>query len=609
MTLLCSCKSIEKSFGETPLFTGLDVNINANERLGLIGGNGSGKSTLLKLLAGIELPEAGEMNIQTLTKIVYLPQEDELNPDRTITETLFDALSSMEMDEQEQYKTVNQMVGTGGFTDENQICSELSGGWKKKLAIVRALAQSPDLLLLDEPTNHLDIKARIWLENLLINAGFAVVVVSHDRCFLENVSTRIMELGQCYSQGFLSINGGYLKFRKHRETVLNEQQKQEQSLSNKMRRENEWLSRGPKARSTKARYRIDKAENLKNELAAVKKRNSQTDRVGIDFNASSRKTKKLLVCDNVGKSLGGKTLFSSIDLELSPGTSLGLMGENGSGKTTFMKLLEDRLPPDTGMIKQADQLRVAVFDQNRAGLDPEKTLKEALSPTGGDSVIYRDQSIHIVSWAKRFLFTPDQLVQPVKRLSGGEKARIFIADLMLKPADLLLLDEPTNDLDIPSLEVLEQSLLEFPGAVVLVSHDRFLLDRVTNGVLYLDGQGGSEIFADYSQCLEKQEKSPRKNEENSENGDNREKKNKKKKNSNKIVFSYKDKFELEQIEEKILAAEAEAEAIESKTRTPEIINDPEAMKTLFTELTRAQDQVEQLYARWETLEALKEAST
>lgn len=608
MTLLFSYKSIYKSFGDEPLFTGLDININKNERLGLIGGNGSGKSTLLKLIANIDTPEEGERSLQNLANLVYIPQEDEFDPEETVTQTLFNALSKGNMEEQEQYRIVKRMIGTGGFSDENQKCNELSGGWRKRLAITRAIAQNPDLLLLDEPTNHLDINGIIWLENLLLNADFAFVVVSHDRCFLENVSHKIMELGRCYREGYLSINGGYVKFKKHRENFLQEQQKQEQSLSNKMRRETEWLNRGAKARSTKARYRIDQAEELRIELAALKRRNRQTNRVDINFNASSRKTKKLLICDNIGKSIENRTLFKNVNLELLPGTRLGLMGENGSGKTTFMNLLEEKIQPDTGEIKKADKLRIAVFDQNRSGIDPEITLKEALSPAG-DSVVYKERSIHVVSWAKRFLFTPDQLVQPVKRLSGGEKARILIANLMLKPADVLLLDEPTNDLDIPSLEVLEQSLLEFAGAVVLVSHDRFLLDSVTNSILYLDGKGKTEIFADYTQCLEKKKRNNKEKKEKKEKIVKPSPKNSERTNSKKIQFSYKDKFELEQIEEKILSAETEADELETKTTDSKITSNPEKMNKLYTQLTLAQENVEKLYSRWEELEELKASST
>ncbi len=598
MTLIFSYKSIYKTYGETPVFEDLSVNFTSTERLGLIGGNGSGKSTLLKIMAEKDSPDKGDKFLKSFTKLIYLPQEDELEPDKTVEETLIDGLANEKIDDQERYRRVKKILGVAKFEDESQKCSTLSGGWRKRLAIARSLTLEPDLFLLDEPTNHLDINGILWLEDLLKKAAFAFVVVSHDRCFLENVSHKVMELGKFYPEGQFTINGGYNKFVKHRQTFIEGQLKQEEVLSNKMRRETEWLGQGAKARTTKAKYRINQAEKMRLELGMLKTRNRQNTRVDIDFDSTQRKTKQLLVCHNVGKSIQGKKLFGNINIKLLPGTRLGLMGENGSGKTTFMNLLENRLEPDEGEIKSADKLRVAVFDQNREKLDPDVTLKKALSPAG-DSLIYKDRSIHVVSWAKRFLFTPDQLTLPIKRLSGGEKARILIANLMIQPADILLLDEPTNDLDIPSLEILEDSLIDFPGAVVLVSHDRFLLDRVTNKILYLDGKGGSDIFADYTQCLDQQKNKIK------DKKDKADKVHKKKKaNSN---FSYKHKFELEHIEKKILSAESEMEELQLKTEAPEIVSNPEELTKVCSELQKIQENVDKLYARWEELENLKES--
>jgi len=503
MTLLFSYKSIYKTYGEDAVFEDLSINVRTDEHIGLIGGNGSGKSTLLRLMADEATPDAGEKYLKQFTRLVYLPQEDRLEPEKTIEQILFEGLSGEGVDEQEQYRRVKRILGKCGFEDEHMRCSQLSGGWHKRVAIARALCLEPDLLLLDEPTNHLDIRGILWLEEILRNATFAFVVVSHDRCFLENVCQRVMELGKCYPEGYLTLNEGYILFAQYRENFLEIQLKQEEVLSNKMRRETEWLHQGAKARTTKAKYRIEQAEQLRLELGMIKNRNRQTGTVEIGFDSTERRTKQLLTCENLGKSMNEKKLFENINLKLLPGTRLGLMGENGSGKTTFMSLLENKIAPDTGIIKRAENLKVAVFDQNRSQLDPDMTLKDALSPAG-ESVIYKNRSLHVVSWAKRFLFTPGQLTLPIRRLSGGEKARILIANLMLQPADVLLLDEPTNDLDIPSLEVLEESLLEFPGAVVLVSHDRFLMDRVCNNILYLDGKGGAGIFADYRQCLDQQ---------------------------------------------------------------------------------------------------------
>jgi len=599
MTLAFSYRSIFKSYGNTPVFENLTVNFEDNEQLGLIGSNGSGKSTLLELIADEDTPEKGERYLKKNTKLVYLPQKDRLDPDKTIEEVLFDGLAKENLSDQELQKRIKKIIGVGGFTDLSQCCGTLSGGWQKRLAITRALSLAPDLLLLDEPTNHLDISGILWLESLLKKPDFAFVVVSHDRSFLENVCKDITELGRCYPEGFLKIKGGYTTFMTERTRILATQMRQEEVLSNRMKRETDWLRQGAKARSTKAKYRIDQADKLETELTDIKKRNRQNNRVEIDFSATQRKTKKLVTCVNIGKSLGGKKLFSNIDLELLPGTRLGLVGNNGCGKTSFMNILEGRLQPDQGKVTQADKLRVAVFDQNRSRLDPDLTLKQALSPAG-DAVIYKDQSIHIVSWAKRFLFTPEQLTLPVRRLSGGEKARVLISNIILEPADLLLLDEPTNDLDIPSLEVLEQGLLEFPGAVVMVSHDRFLLDRVATRILYFDGEGNAELYADHSQCLTCD--APGKKEKKSI----KEKPSKREKEPMK--FSFKDKFELEQISTRILTAETELKEIELTMEDQLAMSDQKKLIEVCTRLQEAQETVDLLYARWEELEALKALS-
>lgn len=602
MTLLFSYKSLFKTYGDTPIFEDLSFNFKSGEKRGLIGGNGSGKSTLLKLISREASPDGGEPYLKPHTRLVYLPQEDQLDGDKSIETVLMDGLAKEPIDDPERYRRVKRALGLGGFTDESQRCSHLSGGWKKRLTITRALTLEPDLLLLDEPTNHLDIDAILWLEGILKKTAFAFVVVSHDRCFLENVCSDIMELGRCYPEGHLTAAGGYNRFREHKAKFLEAQSRQEEVLANKMRRETEWLSRGPKARATKARYRIDQAAQLRAELAMIKRMNNRTRTVEINFAATQRKTRQLLTCKEMGYAIQGRPLFQDINLKLTPGTRLGLMGGNGSGKTTFMNILENRIAPDTGTVKRADNLKVAVFDQTRSRLDPEATLKESLSPTG-DSVVFQNRSIHIVSWAKRFLFTPDQLTLPVKRLSGGEKARILIANLMIQPADILLLDEPTNDLDIPSLEVLEESLMDFPGAVVIVSHDRFLLDRVTDSILFLDGKGNAVFFADYAQCLKKQR------EENSGSAAERPASTEKKVAAppkKKGAFSYKHQFELDGMEEKILEAETRMTAIQTEAETPKIMADPQALAEVYTRLQSAQETVERLYARWEVLETLKE---
>lgn len=600
MSQLVNCQAISKSYGAQTLFTDISFGVFENERLGLIGANGSGKSTLLKILAGLSSPDEGQITIQKHTRMVYLPQDDDLDPEKSIEQTLWDSLTAKEIEDTQRYSYVQRIIGRAGFDDLQQAVKSLSGGWRKRVAITRALIQEPDVLLLDEPTNHLDLEGIIWLEEMLNNAAFAFIVVSHDRGFLENTTNRTIELGKFYPEGYLSVNGSYRKFQKQRTVFLENQQRQEAVLANKMRRETEWLQRGPKARTTKARFRIDEACRLKDELSAVRQRNVHNQEVAIDFESTNRKTKKLIQTHKLSISRGGRKLFGDLNLKFSPGMRLGLMGRNGTGKSTLMHLLANRLQPDEGYIEWAEGLRIVLFDQTREQLDQDQILRRALAPEG-DSVIYRGRSVHVVTWAKRFLFRPDQLDMPVSRLSGGEQARILIARLMLRPADVLLLDEPTNDLDIPALEVLEESLIDFPGAIVLVTHDRFLLDRVANIILGFDGQGRAEVFADYNQWLESRKilKPEKKTDKSKPKPKPKSKKNKQ--------LSYKDQYELDHIEEKILEAEAELESFQKQLEDPEVVGDPVRLQECCRLLEPAQVRVDQLYRRWEELEALKNA--
>ena len=612
MSIIFSYHFLYKSYGGKPLFSDISFDLLENEHLGLIGANGSGKSTLLKIIAGKEDADQGTKYLKKYAKLVYLAQEDKFTADKTIEEIIFEVLESLDIEDVERYQRVTYALSIGGFHDKNQLCSQLSGGWKKRLAIVRALSLKPDLLLLDEPTNHLDINGIIWLENILKTKSFAFVVVSHDRCFLENIAERTIEIGQCYPDGYFSVKGGYNKFVKNKLKFIEEQSKKEKILSNKMKRENQWLQQGAKARSTKAKYRINQAEQMRLSLYALKRQNRHTNTVSIGFNATGRKTKKLLTMINISKSIktktGTKTLFEKINVKLLPGSKLGLLGENGSGKTTFMNILENIIEPDEGKIERADKLKISVFDQDRSKLDQEISLKKALCPSG-DSVLYCGKTVHVISWAQRFLFTRDQLELPVGHLSGGEQARILIANLMLQQADILLLDEPTNDLDIASLEVLEESLLEFSGAVVLVSHDRFLLNRVTNSILYLDGRTGTKLFADYSQFLKRKEPKKKQNLNTIKTDNNIKKHKKKKKDEKKIItFSYKDKFELEQIEDKISNSEFEVNKLQDMVADPNISANPEELHKYCIMLEKSQKKAEYLYNRWEELESLKSKS-
>src|SRR4051812_3039545 len=592
MALIESCSGISKSFGSRVLFENISLGISEGERLGLIGPNGSGKSTLLKILSGQIEPDSGSVSMRRKTRVGYVPQDAVFPGDQSAAEVIAAAIAGEGLDDLEHAARLNQTLGRAGFTDGAVRTASLSGGWKRRLAIARELALDPDLLFLDEPTNHLDLEGILWLERLLSSASFASVVVSHDRYFLDNVVNDMAEIDRVYPEGIFRVEGSYSDFLEKKEEFLLAQSSRQESLANKVRREVEWLRRGPKARTGKSKARIDEAGRLIRELSDLDQRSSRST-AQIDFSASDRRTKRLVSVESVSKSMGGRVLFRDLSFTLTPGTRLGLLGLNGTGKTTLLRILNGEIAPDAGRVELAPALRVVYFDQLRQQLDPAVTLRDGLGAQG-DTVIYRDRLIHVAGWAKRFLFDSGQLDRPVGSLSGGEQARVLIARLMLQPADLLLMDEPTNDLDIPTLEVLEDSLTEFAGALVLVTHDRYLLDRVSTIVLGLDGQGGAQMFADYWQWEQAQLSSKPVKQEKVAAAPQRD--------SGKKKLSYLEAREWEAMEAKILAAEQNLEAIRAEMQSPDVVSDAARLHDCYVQMQSAEAAVELLYARWAELE-------
>jgi ATP-binding cassette subfamily F protein uup len=424
------------------------------------------------------------------------------------------------------------------------------------------------------------------------------VVISHDRYFLENVATEMAELSRVYPDGMLRVKGRYSTFLEKKEEFLHAQSKRQEALENLVHSEIEWLRRGAKARTRKSKARIDKAGELMEELADLNTR-SRSGTAQIDFSATDRKTKRLIELQNVAYEIGGRRLFQALNFIITAGLRVGLVGPNGSGKTTLLRLLRGEVAATEGEIRRAEKLRIVYFDQRRE-LDPNVTLRRALAPEG-DSVIYQDRVIHVASWAAKFLFKSEQLNQPVERLSGGERARVLIAQLMLQPADVLLLDEPTNDLDIPTLEILEESLLEFRGSLVLVTHDRYMLDRVSTIVLGLDGQGSAERFADYSQWetwqAERQQAA-----QSSARVTARATAATETVTPSKKKLSYLEAREYACIEQRVAAAEQKLETKRAHAEDPAIASDSARLVSAHAELEEAQKEVDELYARWAELE-------
>jgi len=592
MPPILNAQGLTKAFGATPLFQNISFTVSAGHRIGLIGPNGAGKSTLLAVLAGEESTNAGQLAVRKQARIQYVRQESTFAPGLTVRQVLEHALECAGVAESEREGRLQETSGRIGFSEITSQATTLSGGWRKRLAIAEAVVSHPDVLLLDEPTNHLDLGGIAWLEEMLRAARSAVVMVSHDRYFLENVATEIVELNRVYAEGLLRVRGSYSKFLEGRELYLESQSKMQESLRNRVKTEIEWLRRGPKARATKAKARIDNAHSLIGKLAEVDAR-TRTATAGIEFIATDRQTKRLIEMENVSVELGGRKIVTGLNFVVTNGMRVGLVGPNGSGKTTILRLITGELQPSAGHLKRAGSLRTVYFSQMRE-LDPSLTLRRALAPDS-DAVVYQDRVVHVASYAAKFLFTSDQLNQPVSRLSGGERARVLIARLMLEPADVLLLDEPTNDLDIATLEILEESLLEYTGALVLVTHDRYMLDRVATIVLGLDGQGGAERFSDYSQWEQWRsaatEEAPAADVAPSPRAATADKKK----------LSYLEAREFAGIEALVESAEERLQIARAMLESPALATDAIALTTALAEVEQAQAQADGLYARWADL--------
>ena len=598
MPPIINAQKLSKAFGAKPLFEDISFTVSEADRIGLIGPNGSGKSTLLRILAGTEQPDSGDLAVRKRLQLSYVEQDSRFVAGASVRGVVERAMQRSVTADSKSGTHFAETLGRAGFEDLEVEALSLSGGWQKRLAIVEALVQAPDVLLLDEPTNHLDLSGIEWLEDLLRQAPFACVIVSHDRYFLENVATEMAELNRIYPEGLLRLHGSYTDFLEKKEEFLHAQSKRQEALENLVHSEIEWLRRGAKARTRKSKARIDKAGELIGELAGLNAR-TRVATAQIDFAATGRKTKRLIELQDVTCEIGNRTLFEGLNFIVSAGMRVGVVGPNGSGKTTLLRMLRGEVPPRRGDIRRADWLRTVYFDQSRR-LDLSLTLRRALAPEG-DSVVYQDRVIHVASWAAKFLFSGEQLDQPVERLSGGERARVLIAQLMLQPADILLLDEPTNDLDIPTLEILEESLLEFGGSLVLVTHDRYLLDRVSSVVLGLDGQGGAESFADYGQWEIRQQERKR-GQTQTEASSRPIPVSSAPPVAARKKLSYLEAREYASMEQRITEAEQRLKNKRAALEDPAIASDGPRLIAAHAELEATQKDLDSLYARWAELQ-------
>ena len=596
MATLLSVRDLSYRIAGRQLFSSLTFGIEDGDRIGLIGPNGTGKSTLLKILTGEEKPAGGELSMRRGTRVLRVTQDDTFPDGATIESVLTDAAQAAGVDD--VVTEVAIAMAMCGFTAGGEVVATLSGGWKKRLALAAARIQQPDVMLLDEPTNHLDLEAVQWLEDWLASASFASITITHDRYFLENTASRVIELGPVYADGCLQVDGAYSDFLEARANYMASLDKQQHAMAGDSRRELAWLRRGARARTTKAKGRIQDVHELMADLAAIEQRIAAKNTVKqTAFAASQRSTKELIRAEGLSKALGGKQLFSGLSLVASPGDRIGLVGANGVGKTTLIRVLVGDLEADAGELVRAEKLRVVWFDQSRAQLDMQGTVRDVLCPNG-DTVHHDGHSWHVTAWAKRFGFSENQLGSLVGVLSGGEQARLLLAKLSSVVADVLIVDEPTNDLDLASLEVLEGALSTFPGCVILVTHDRYFMDAVSNRVLHFDAGSVTE-YADFVQFMERFT-------ERQVQGTKSEAKPVEKPAAQRNALTASERRELSNIDDAIAAAEAEVGRLEALMASDAVATDAAKLADIWDkQLPLAKAKVDEVYARWEFLEAKK----
>lgn len=598
--LLISTYKLEKSFAGKVLFKNVSLGIEEGERVGLVGPNGAGKSTLLKILAAHMEADSGDVTTKKGLRLGFLEQTPQFKPQQTILE----AVLSKCADPHESLPSAYEWMARLELSQfgESFLVEELSGGWRKRVALARELILGPELLMLDEPTNHLDVSSILWLEEFLERAPFATLIITHDRLFLQRTTNKIFDLDPKNPNYLLSVKGGYLEYLEAKDQLLQAQEQREVVLKNTLRRETEWLRRGAKARQTKQKARIERAGDLKEDVEDLSSKNAAR-KVKIEFKETERNPQKLIEVDHVTKAYNGRVLFQDFSYLVTPKTRLALLGDNGSGKSTLIRILLGEEAPDTGRVVRADKLKVAYFEQNRETLKPQESVLKNICPEG-DYVHYQGQYVFARSYLERFLFNRQQMDLPVEKLSGGEQSRLRLAQLMLNEAQVLILDEPTNDLDVATLTVLEESLKEFNGAVILVTHDRYFMDQVASQIMAFhknqDGTTSLESFAGYLQWEEwfEEQKELQVQQLKKEQEAKREVKT----SAKPVKLSYKEKFELENMEATILGLEEQLESLQAESHKPEVVSQASRVQELFTQISDLQGKLEALYARWAELE-------
>ena len=631
MPLLLTAQDLSLAFGWRPLLDHVNFSLESGERVALLGRNGEGKSTLLNVLRGAQAPDDGSLRISEGVRIAYLPQDPPAADARTVREVVRDGLAETAA-LVERYQTLlaahdahdaddlarleAAVAAADGWQLDNRIdgilqrfdldgaaqMADLSGGWRRRVWLARVLVARPDVLLLDEPTNHLDMGAIIWLENLLNNFAGAVVFVTHDRAFLEKVANRIWELDR---GRLLDVKSDYRRFLRTREEAQHAEAEAQARFDKKLAEEEIWIRQGIKARRTRNEGRVRALKAMRAERAA---RIERQGKANLQLDAGERSGRQVIVAENLSFAhAGGAPLVQDFSDIIERGEKIGLVGANGAGKTTLLRLLLGELPPTAGRLKHGTKLEVAYFDQLRAQLDPEETLRDSVG-AGRDYIETNGQRKHIAAYLQDFLFPPERWRTPVGALSGGERARLLLARLFAQPANVLVLDEPTNDLDIETLELLEEVLADYPGTVLLVSHDRAFLDAVVTRLWVFNCHKGKieQIVGGFSDWLQQGGDIAQLEEAAAPAVKTAEKPAAPaappaEKRGNKL--SYKYQRELEALPAQIEAAEAEVARLTTAVQEADFYQQPqEAQQAGFAALETAQQQLDALVERWMQLE-------
>ncbi|WP_297575578.1 ATP-binding cassette domain-containing protein [uncultured Deefgea sp.] len=617
------------AFGHWPLLDGAGLVLEPGERVGLIGRNGAGKSSLLKAIAGVQKLDEGTIRLVDNARMAFVPQEPMLNPEHTVFEAVAEGLGNIRQilldyhaaldhldDSQESLDRLtdiqHELESQDGWRLDSLISttmsqlslppetliSALSGGWKKRVAIARALVTEPQVLLLDEPTNHLDVSAIEWLETMLKGFGGSVLFITHDRRFLDNVSNRIIELDR---GNIVSFPGNFAAYEAKKEELIAQEEVNNKKFDKDLAAEEVWIRQGVKARRTRNEGRVRRLEQLRRDRS---ERRERLGKVEFQVEAGDRSGKIVAELENVSKAYGDKVLIKDFSTRILRGDKIGLIGPNGAGKTTLLKMILGELEPDTGSVKAGTKIQVAYFDQFREQLDEEKSVADSVSQ-GDDFVEIGGQRKHIMGYLEQFLFPAERARSPVKSLSGGERNRLLLARLFTRPANVLVLDEPTNDLDIETLELLEQLLDEYPGTVFLVSHDRAFLDNVVTQTIVFEPNGQIiENVGGYQDWIDAKARMLASREPNNKTNSNKESKPVERSKTPKTKLSFNESRELESIPKEIALLEQEQTELQQSLLDPAIYRDsPAKAKAMQARIDEIDAITIEKMERWEALEA------